>query len=206
MLPVSSKLLVGLVVVAASMTVLLTVPRGYFAAATLGSTGCMIAAAWALGALKKPARVRYLSAGVGVATAAVLYLVFVLGGAAVDAFHPLGLTSASESSIYSLIASPSNPLYLQAGLLFFDSAGFESFFRGALQARLQGRLGAYAPPAVAALDAGLHIVTLNPVWVGGTFVTDLFWGLAYQRGGGLQASFASHLLWDLAIFIIRPVT
>ena len=166
----------------------------------------MLVSAWALGALSAPARLRTGPILVGGATAGALYLVFLLGGAAVDAFHPLGMTSASESSIYSLIASPSNPLYLQVGLLLFDSAGFESFFRGVLQARLQGRLGGHAAPAGAAVDAGLHVVTLNTIWDGGPFVTDLFWGRTYQHGKGLQSSFASHFLWDLAIFVIRPVT
>ncbi len=188
------------------MFVLLTVPRGYFAAATFASTGVMLGSAWALGALGSPSKLRYGSIVLGVATAGALYLVFYLGGAAVDAFHPLGVTSASESTIYSLIASPSNPLLLQVALLLFDSAGFESFFRGVLQARLQARYGAYAAPAVALLDAAVHIVTLNPIWVGGTFLTDLFWGLTFHYGKGLQGSFASHLLWDLAIFMVRPIT
>jgi membrane protease YdiL (CAAX protease family) len=55
------------------------------------------------------------------------------------------------------------------------------------------------------LDAALHIATLNPLWVGATFVTDLVWGLTYHYGRGTQASFTSHLVWDVAIFIIRPI-
>lgn len=188
------------------MLVLFTVPREYFALATFVSTGVMLAAARALGALKVPARLGYASVGIGAATAALLYLVFYVGAAAVDALHPLGVTPASETPIYSLIASPSNPLYLQVGLLLFDSAGFESFFRGVLQRRLQARIGAAAAPAVALIDAGIHIATLNPIWVVGTFITDLFWGLTYRYGKGAQASFTSHLLWDLAIFVVRPIT
>jgi len=195
-----------LALVIASMLGLFLVPRDYFAAATFVSTGCMLLAAGAQGALRAPSRVRYSSVVLGLATATLLYLVFFLGGAVIDAFHPLGVTSASESSVYSLIASPSNPLYLQVVLLLFDSAGFESFFRGVLQHRLQKRLGVGAAPVVALVDAGLHLVTLNPVWVGGTFVTDLVWGITYHYGKGLQSSFTSHLIWDLAIFVVRPVT
>ena len=199
------RLIPGLALVVASMAVLFTVPAGYFAAATIFSTSCMMAAAWFSGGLRVGRSIRPFSIGVGVATAAALYLVYFAGGAAVDAFHPLGMTSASESAVYSLIASPSNPVYLQVVVLLFDSAGYESFFRGVLQARLQPRLGVYSAPAIALLDASVHIITLNPVWIGGTFISDLFWGLTYHYGKGTQASFTSHLLWDLAIFIVRPV-
>lgn len=186
------------------MVAMFTVPSAYFVAAAFGSTSVMMAAAYALGGLR-PERFSPRAVATGVLSALVLYLVFFLGGAFIDAFHPLGITSASESSIYSLITK-SNPLYLQVVLLFFDSAGYESFFRGVLQNSLTPRLGAASAPAVALVDAGVHLVTLNPVWVVGTFVTDLVWGLTYHYGKGTQASFASHFLWDLAIFIVRPVT
>jgi hypothetical protein len=200
-----TRLLAWLAVVVASMVVLFTVQAGYFVAATFGATACMLVAAFALGAARRPTAALSLAVGVGVASAVALYLIFYAGGAAVDAFHPFGITSASESSIYSLIASPSNPVALQVLVLLFDSAGYESFFRGVLQERLQPRLGAAAAPSVALMDAGLHLITLNPIWVGGTFVTDLVWGLTYYRGG-LASSFTGHLLWDLAIFVVRPIT
>jgi membrane protease YdiL (CAAX protease family) len=195
----------GLAVVVVSMLALFTVQRDYFVVMTIVSTSCMVGVAFELGGLHIPARLRYASIVVGLASAAFLYLVFLLGGTAVDSLHPLGITSASEASIYSLIASPSNPFYVQVGLLLFDSAGYESFFRGVLQDRLQKRMGIAAVPAVALLDAGLHLATLNPIWVGATFVTDLVWGLTYYYGKGMQASFTSHFVWDLAIFVVRPI-
>jgi len=122
----------------------------------------------------------------------------------VSTYHPFGITSASETSIYSLISSHANPVYLQAVVLLFDSAGYESFFRGALQRRLRPRFGILAAPAVASLDAVLHVATFNPLWVGATFVTDLLWGVTYHYGG-TQSSFTSHFVWDIAIFILRPI-
>ncbi len=200
------KLALGLTVVFASMLVLFTVPRDYFVAATFVSTTCMMAAAFVLGGFRSAPRPQYLSVAFGLASALFLYLIFYFGGAAVDAFHPFGMTSASEASVYALIASPSNPLYIQVGVLLFDSAGYESFFRGVLQSRLQAKIGLAAAPAVALVDAGLHVATLNPVWVVGTFVTDLVWGLTYYYGKGARSSFTSHFVWDLAIFIVRPIT
>ncbi len=195
----------GLAVVVASMLALFTVPREYFVAATFVSTACMMGVALALRGFK-PAKMRTVSVALGLAAAALLYAVFFLGAAVIDLYHPFGITSGSEATIYSLIASPSNPLYLQVVLLLFDSAGYESFFRGVLQHGLQARVGVAAAPLVALIDAGLHLATLNPVWVGATFVTDLVWGLAYYYGKGAQSSFVSHFVWDIAIFVVRPAT
>ena len=187
------------------MVLLFTVPEGFFVPATFISTSCMIVSAVWVGGLRPPARLRYASIGLGLVTALALYAVFFVGGWAVSTYHPFGITSTSETSIYSLISSPSNPLWLQVGVLLFDSAGYESFFRGTLQARLARRVGVSAVPAVALLDACLHLLTLNLLWVGATFVTDVVWGLTYHYGKGTQSSFTSHLIWDLVIFIIRPI-
>ncbi len=188
------------------MVALFLVPREYFAAATFFATGVMVLSAYLLGALRRPSGLAYSALGLGLLTAALLYLIFYAGGWAVDSFHPFGITSESETSIYSLIASTSNPPYVQVLLLLFDSAGYESFFRGVLQFRLQSKVGVAAAPAVALLDAAIHAVTLNPIWVGGTFLTDLVWGLTYYYGKGVQGSFVSHFVWDIAIFMVRPVT
>ncbi len=187
------------------MLVLFTVPSEYFVAATFGSTTVMMVVAYALGAFRPARRPGTKTVAVGIVSAVALYLIFYAGASAIDSFHPLGITAASESPIYSLISSPSNPIQLQVGVLLFDSAGYESFFRGVLQKRLAPKLGLGAAPVVALFDAGLHVATLNPVWVGATFVTDLVWGITYHYGRGSQSSFASHFLWDVAIFIIRPV-
>jgi len=196
-------LAVGLVIVIASMLFLFTVPPSYFVEATFVSTSCMIGVAYAQRALPtRKARLR--SIGLGLASAALLYGIFYGGGWLVSTYHPFGITSASETSIYSLISSPANPVYLQAAVLLFDSAGYESFFRGVLQRSLRPRFGVMAAPVVASLDAALHVATLNPLWVGATFVTDLLWGVTYHYGG-TQSSFTSHFVWDIAIFVLRPI-
>ena len=196
-------LAVGLAIVFASMLILFTVPPSYFVEATFASTSFMVGAAYTQRAFvtKRP---RLKSALLGLATAVLLYGVFYGGATFVSTYHPFGITSASETSIYSLISSPANPVYLQALVLLFDSAGYESFFRGVLQRSLTPRFGILAAPMVASLDALLHVATLNPLWVGATFVTDILWGVTYHYGG-TQSSFTSHFVWDVAIFILRPI-
>lgn len=186
------------------MLVLFLVPREYFVAATFGATTVMLMAAYLAGGqrLPRPAPRPVL---IGLASAAVLYFIFYGGDLAVAKLGFLGVSGSSVASIYSLIASPSNPLTLQVCVLAFDAAGYEWFFRGTLQGRLQPKVGIGAAPVVALIDAGLHLATLNPLWVATTFVADLSWGLTYYYGRDISASFASHLVWDLAIFVIRPI-
>jgi membrane protease YdiL (CAAX protease family) len=166
----------------------------------------MLAVSFGLGGLRLPRELRVRSVALGLGSAVLLYLIFVGGAAAVTMFHPFGITSASEASIYSLIASPSNPTPVQVAVLLFDAAGYEAFFRGVLQQKLGMRIGVGSAPLVALFDAGLHVITLNLLWVGATLITDLAWGLTFHYGKGKQASFTSHFVWDLAIFILRPVT
>jgi membrane protease YdiL (CAAX protease family) len=138
-------------------------------------------------------------------SAALLYALFYVGNVAIRTFPVGGLWAGDEASIYSLIVSPSNPLPVQVAVLLFDSLGYESFFRGVLQKRLQSRIGVGAAPTVALLDALLHLATLNPLWVATTFVADLGWGLTFYFGRGLPASLTNHFVWDVAIFLARPI-
>ena len=186
------------------MLVLFTLPRGYFVAATFVSTSCMMAASVLLGLPRARLKLSLVALGAGLLSAGLLYLVFFAGALALKTLIP-GYSAQSESSIYSLIASSSNPLPLQVGVLLFDAAGYESFFRGLLQKRLQPRMGVAAAPTIALFDAMIHLATFNLIWAATTFVADLVWGLTYYFGRGFQASFTSHFMWDLAIFILRPI-
>lgn len=186
------------------MVGLFLLPRSYFIAGTFAVTGEMVMASYLLGGLRYRAWAPR-EVAVGVASAVILYAVFYAGNAGIHYFNLPGVGSAQQTSIYSLIASPSNPLALQLGVLLFDAAGYESYFRGTLQESLRARLGVGAAPAVALLDAGLHLATLNLLWVATTFVADLAWGITYHFGKGAPSSFTSHLVWDVAIFLIRPI-
>jgi Type II CAAX prenyl endopeptidase Rce1-like len=191
----------SLAVVGAALFLFLS-PRSLFISATFAATTVMAACAWAGGAFAGDWRPKRSSLLLGALSAASLYALFYAGNAGVSAFAPAQKSSANQ--IYDLIASPSNPLFLQLLVLAFDSVGYESYFRGVLQRDLTPRLGLWAIPGVAAFDAALHLATLNPLWVATTFVADLVWGLTY-RGRGLWASGSSHFLWDVAIFVLAPI-
>lgn len=195
----------GFLFVLASMLALFLLPSRFFVAATFASTTCMIVATFLLTRYSGLFRPRAVTLTIGLVSAAALYLVFYLGNAGIAAIHPLGLSASTENSIYSLIASPSNPLYLQVGVLAFDAVGYESFFRGVLQTRLEPRFGSRAPFLVALIDAAIHVVTLNPLWVVTTFIADSCWGLTYRYSRELTSNTLSHFVWDIMIFIIFPI-
>jgi hypothetical protein len=187
------------------MVLLFVVPPGLFVDATFVTTTCMILVSAALGGYRALFRPSRRSLASGLAVAVLLYLLFIGGNLGISLFHPLGIGSSNENSIYSLIASPSNPLYLQFLVLVFDAVGYESFFRGVLQRRLSSRVGSAAPAAAAAIDAGVHILSLNPLWVVSTFIVDTVWGYNYRYAKDISGNIVSHFLWDILIFVLLPV-
>jgi membrane protease YdiL (CAAX protease family) len=198
------KLAVSFVAVFVSMAVLFSVPASYFPLATIFSTTCMLIASYSMGLrLRRGPAAR--SVCMGVLSAVLLYGVFYAGNSGINALHPFGLNSSDENSIYSLISGAGGTPYVSAVVLLFDSVGYESYFRGTLQKRAAGSIGPFSAAAVAAIDAGIHVITLNPLWVVTTFVADLVWGLTYYFSKDLAAPFASHLLWDIAIFVLFPI-
>ncbi|MDG6916405.1 MAG: CPBP family intramembrane metalloprotease [Nitrososphaerota archaeon] len=196
----------GLAVVAAGMMPLFVLPGRDFSLSTFIATGCMAAVAVWSGGYRRLFAPRGWTLALGAVAAAGLYALFYAGNLAITAFHPLGVGAQAEASIYALIASSGNPLPLQVLVLACDSVGFESYFRGTLQTYAAPRLGPAAPFAVAAVDALVHAVSLNVLWVVSTFLADSVWGLTYYRTGDLSSSMLSHFIWDVAIFMVAPIS
>jgi Type II CAAX prenyl endopeptidase Rce1-like len=189
--------------VVAAMAAMLLVRREYFVPAAFGATLCMTGV-WLFESRPGLPRPNPRALAAAAAAAAGLYAVFYLGNLGVTALHPFGIGPSAEQSIYSLIATPGNPILLQAALLVSDSVGYEGFFRGVVAARLRPRYGAKAVLIAAVADSCIHLLSFNPLWAATTLVADAAWGAAYLYGG-LQASMPSHLLWDIAIFMVAPI-
>lgn len=192
--------------VAVSLVLLFLSPPGYFVPGTLVVTSEMIALRLWIRGTPRGRRLPYRDFAAGVISAGVLYGLFFVGNAAVGLANIPGLSSSSKASIYGLIANPSTPVYVQVLVLLFDAVGYEAFFRDVLQRSLQQRWGVVSAPVVALVDSGLHVATLNPLWVATTFVADLVWGVTYFYGKGVRSSTTSHFVWDVAIFLLRPIT
>ena len=200
-----NRLAAGALLVFATMAAMLLLPPDLFIAATFASTTCMVLASAALGGFRTLFRPSPKSLASGLAVAALLYLVFLGGNFGITVLHPFGIGASNENSIYSLIAAPGNPWYLQALVLVFDAVGYESFFRGVLQRRLRPKAGGAAPVAAAAIDAAVHLLSLNPLWVVSTFIVDTVWGISYKRTDDLAGVMLSHFVWDILIFVLFPI-
>jgi membrane protease YdiL (CAAX protease family) len=199
------RLAAGSLVVAASMAALFLLPPRYFIAAAFVSTSCMILVTLWVGGYRGLFRPSPRSLALGLGSAMLLYLIFLAGSLALPLFHPFGIGTREENSIYSLIAYPSNPTHVQLAVLFLDAMGYESFFRGVLQRRAQRIAGSGAPLVVALADSAVHALTLNPLWVVTTFVVDTVWGYTYQHAKELSSSVTSHFVWDVLIFVLFPI-
>lgn len=197
----------GFLVVAVSMAAMYTVPGEFFVPVVFVSTTCMILITYHLTRYSKLFRPGWRNVGFGLVSAVLLYGIFLLGNYGIKTLHPFGISPSAETSIYSVITTHALPL--QVAILLFDAFGFESYFRGVLQnyflAKSKGRLKVGACFASALVDALIHLISLNPLWVITTFIADSVWGLTYYYTRDLSSSVTSHFVWDIAIFLIFPI-
>lgn len=204
--PISvARLIAGFLIVSLSMVGMFSIPKNYFVLGSLVSTSCMICVAFLsrpnLKSLFKPS---YKTVAVGIIGALLLYLIFLGGNQLVRSFSPLGVGASNENSIYSLFAS--TPIILRLLVFLLDAVGFESYFRGVLQPIFATKIGLFSVFLVALVDAAIHVSSLNPLFVATTFIADSVWGLNYYFTKDLSSNITNHLLWDILIFVVIPVT
>jgi membrane protease YdiL (CAAX protease family) len=196
--------LAGFVIVALTMIEMFTISRSSFVPASFVSTISMLAVTFLMGRFGDAIRgLSPIKVAIGVGNAVVLYLLFLGGNDFLKEYSPFGISVSNEGGIYSLFAGTSTPLLLL--VLIFDAVGFESYFRGNLQRLLQSKLGLGAVFLVAALDASIHLSSLNPLFPATTFIADSVWGLNYYYTKDMYSNIASHLVWDILVFIVIPI-
>ena len=139
----------------------------------------------------------------GVLSGVLLYGFFYVGFQ-VTRSNPM--LSEGVSRIYELRSSV--PSILIGSILVFPiGPGEEIYWRGLIQRRFAERLGANAGFLTAtAAYAFVHLPTLNPPLILTAFIGGLVWGYLYRRTGSLVPVVISHVLWDLLIFVIAPLT
>jgi membrane protease YdiL (CAAX protease family) len=146
---------------------------------------------------------RFRSFFLGLLSAAVLYLIFLLG----NKVAPYILTGgkAQVGAIYSLGVG-ANRVLIFLLLFFITGPGEEIFWRGFLQDRLMKRWGIFTGYLLTtALYAGVHIFSWNPILILAAFVAGAFWGLLYLWKRDLLAQIVSHSFWSAVIFAVAPV-
>jgi membrane protease YdiL (CAAX protease family) len=140
----------------------------------------------------------------GLTSAALLYLIFVMGK--IISMHFFSFAENQIGGIYG--KGEGTRLWVIAMLLFFVTGPSEElYWRGYLQRQLMLRLGGFQGWILAtAVYAGVHIWSLNVVLIGAAGVAGAFWGVMYWRLGNLTPVIISHSLWSAVIFTVAPLS
>jgi membrane protease YdiL (CAAX protease family) len=138
----------------------------------------------------------------GVVSAVLLYLLFYFGFQ-VTKSNPI--FSEGVGRVYEFRTSSSYLIGL--ALVFPIGPGEEVYWRGLIQRRFSEKFGRSIGLATATSAYALvHLPTLNPPLILTAFIGGLVWGYIYKSTGSLIPVTISHVLFDLLIFVIAPLT
>ena len=140
----------------------------------------------------------------GAVSAALLYLVFLAG----NYFANLLFSNASSeiSGIYAFKGDASSVRILLL-MMFIIGPGEELFWRGFLQEQLMRRMKpVYGFVLATLLYTLVHVLTGNFMLVMAALVAGVFWGWVYYRFRSIAVNVISHVVWDIVIFLILPIS
>ncbi len=110
------------------------------------------------------------------------------------------------SAIYDL-RTGNNPWVVGVMLMVVIGPAEELFWRGTVQRAMEAKWGRTAAFfAATAAYTLVHIWSLNLMLIGAAAVCGGFWALIYALRRNLTAVLISHCLWDVAVFLIFPIS
>lgn len=138
----------------------------------------------------------------GGAIAATLYVVFQVGDRAARVIMPHGADDIGDVYLLRTL----RPVPELAGRLALVIAPAEElFWRGMLQNAFARKLGPVKGAAAAAAVYGAaHLCTGNPTLIGAASVAGASWSALAAVGVPMPALVASHIIWDVWIFLVQP--
>jgi membrane protease YdiL (CAAX protease family) len=147
-------------------------------------------------------RIRPVDVGLGLASAATLYVTFQVGDRFARRFVPGG--EAQIRDIYALRKlRPRGEI--AARLVAIIGPAEEVFWRGFVQATLARILGRWRGAAAGtAAYGGVHVLTGNFTLIGAAGVAGAHWAALSAMGMPLGALIVSHAAWDVWIFLLQP--
>jgi membrane protease YdiL (CAAX protease family) len=150
------------------------------------------------------ARIRRGDVVAGVASAAGLYGIFLLGDRMVRRLIPGGGEQIGD--VYALRQLGPAP-ELAARLALVIGPAEELFWRGFVNPRLQRRLGRWPGAAAGSFAyAGAHVATGNFTLFGAAGVAGAYWSALEAASMPMGALVVSHVAWDLVTFLVAPTT
>ena len=154
--------------------------------------------------LSKQFQFTWKAIGVGILSAAILWVIFYLG----DFFSNLLFNFARPQvdSIYAMKDGQSR--WILALLLFFIIGPAEEiYWRGYIQRNLAAKMGEWKGFALTTVIYALvHIWSFNFMLIMAALICGAFWGLMYRYNKNLVPVVISHAVWDVAVFILFPIS
>jgi CAAX protease family protein len=139
-------------------------------------------------------RFRERDVALGLLSAAGLYAIFQVGDRVARAAMPKG--SQEIGDIYALRSlRPQSEIATRLATIIGPAE--ELFWRGFVQRRI-------GAPGAAMSYGGAHLVTGNATLIGAATVAGIYWGLLRAIGMSMPALIASHVAWDIWIFLLAP--
>ena len=167
------------------------------------STSILLLVAAAINSEKISKRVNYRTIILGVVTGLLLYVFFFVG---YQFTKSLNVFSQGVTSVYDLRSGV--PVAVIALLLLFPIAPSEEvYWRGLVQRRLMEKFGGNNGLAIAAGTYALvHLPTLNPPLILTALIGGIVWGWIYKSSKQLEPVILSHVIFDVMIFVIAPLS
>lgn len=142
--------------------------------------------------------------GIGLLSAVALWVIFYFG----EYFSSLlfGFAREQVDGIYAL-KEGQNKFWISLGLIFIMGPAEEIFWRGFVQQNFIDKYGEWKGFIFATLIyASVHIWSFNFMLLMAALVCGIFWGLMYRYNKNLVPLVISHAVWDVAVFILFPIT
>jgi hypothetical protein len=140
--------------------------------------------------------------GLGFLSAILLYLIFFMGNEAVRFLFDFANRDIGQ--VYGF-KEGAGTLRIGLLMLLIIGPGEELLWRGYIQGNLAERYGNREGFIIAALVyAAIHVATGNLVLVLAALTGGLFWGWMYMKYRSVLMNSVSHLVWDLAVFLVFP--
>ena len=141
---------------------------------------------------------------IGIIGAISLYIIFYAG----NYFSKLlfNFTQSQVGNIYS-IKEQGSKIFIGFALLLWIGPAEEIFWRGYVQHNISKTTGDVKAFIITTLIYALvHIWSFNFMLVMAALICGIFWGWLFMKYKNVIPCIISHALWDVAIFIIFPIT
>jgi len=140
---------------------------------------------------------------IGLLSAALLYLVFLVGDRISAVLFEF--SKPQIAGIYST-KSQASPVLIASLLLLLIGPAEEIFWRGFAQRRMQEKFGPWAGFLLTtAVYALVHVWAFNFMLLMAALICGVFWGWMYLKYKSVWPGLISHAVWDLFIFVIIPI-